>query len=95
MTQPTGPATDGAAQGGGEYCSERGNEASLFNRLYFQVFQVFQYLITIPTMQVLQTRCYNAGVTTGLLIHPVIIDPLTNILVNEKEMKKEAIQYYI
>ena len=61
MTQPTGPATDGAAQGGGEYCSERGNEASLFNRLYFQVFQVFQYLITIPTMQVLQTRCYNAG----------------------------------
>ena len=68
MTQPTGPATDGAAQGGGEYCSERGNEASLFNRLYFQVFQVFQYLITIPTMQVLQTRCYNAGVTIPPLL---------------------------
>ena len=66
MTQPTGPATDGAAQGGDEYCSERGNEPSLFDRL---IRQVLQCLITIPNEyvrcdNVLQcTRCYNAGVT--------------------------------
>ena len=60
MTQPTGPETDGAAQGGGEYCSERGNEPSLF-----LIRQVLQHLITIPNENV---RCYNAGVTITMQV---------------------------